>query len=100
VSQLQAPGVPLGLLAEAEYDTHDFVLQRGDTLLLISDGATDAVDPEGRIYDSERFLDSIRRHGREEAAGLLKNLHSDILEFAGGAELSDDVTLVALQRLK
>jgi sigma-B regulation protein RsbU (phosphoserine phosphatase) len=100
VSQVQARGVPLGLLAETEYDTHAFELRKGDTLLLISDGATDAVDTDGRIYDSERFLDSIRRHCREEVAQLLKGLHSDIVEFAEGAELSDDVTLVALQRLK
>jgi sigma-B regulation protein RsbU (phosphoserine phosphatase) len=100
VSQLQASGVPLGLLEEAEYDAHAFGLQKGDTLLLISDGATDAVDLEQRIYDPERFLDSIRRHCREEAAAFVKNLHSDIVEFAGGAELSDDVTLVALKRLK
>jgi serine phosphatase RsbU (regulator of sigma subunit) len=99
VSQLKASGVPLGLLAEIEYDSHEFELRKGDTLLLLSDGATDAVDSAQRIYDPERFLDSICRHYHEETARFVKSLHADIAAFTGGAELSDDVTLVALRRL-
>jgi len=99
VSQLKASGVPLGLMGETEYDSHAFGLRKGDTLLLLSDGATDAVDPEQRIYDPERFVDSVHRHYLEETSKFVKSLHADIVKFAGGAELSDDVTLMALRRL-
>ncbi len=100
VSQLQAAGVPLGLFEEAAYDTHTLRLERGDTLILASDGATDATDAEQRIYDLDRFLDSIRRHCRLEIAAFVKRLCSDIIEFAGSAEVNDDITIVALRKLK
>lgn len=99
VSQLEAPGVPLGLLQDAAYDTYPFHLENGDSLILASDGATDALDAEQRIYDLERLLASMRRHCSLDMAQYVKNVYSDIVEFAGSAELTDDITIVALRRL-
>ncbi len=99
VSQLEAPGVPLGLLQEAVYDSYAFRLEKGDTLILASDGATDAVDSEQRIYDLERLVASMRRHCGLDVAQYVKGIYSDIVEFAGNAELADDITIVALRRL-
>jgi sigma-B regulation protein RsbU (phosphoserine phosphatase) len=99
-AQLKAPGVPLGLLEESTYDAHPFRLQTGDTLILASDGATDAMDVEERIYDPERFLESIRRHITRDVSGLVKSLYTDITEFTGSAEVNDDITIVALRKLR
>ncbi len=100
VSQITIPGVPLGLLEDTEYDSHPLQLEKGDTLILASDGTTDVTDPEQRIYDLERFLGSVRRHCHEEIAGFVKSLYMDIIEFAGSAEVNDDVTIVALRKSK
>ncbi len=98
VSRICVPGVPLGLLEDAAYDEVPFRVEAGETLLLTTDGTTDAVDGEGEIYDTRRFLESVRRSASADLAGLLNDLYRSILDFAVGAELADDVTMLALRR--
>jgi serine phosphatase RsbU (regulator of sigma subunit) len=75
-------------------------MQEGDTLIFASDGTTDATDSRGELYDPCRFTDSIRSHASEAVSDLAKNLYLGVSRFTGRAELSDDVTILALRRLK
>ncbi len=98
VFQLPVPGVPLGLLEESHYEPIAVRLDKGDMLVLASDGATDAVNAEGRMYDEGRLRDSLRRHCGDQTAGFLKLVYRDIEDYIGDAELRDDITLVAVRR--
>jgi serine phosphatase RsbU (regulator of sigma subunit) len=98
VAQLKLPGIPLGLLEEAEYDEIEFKLEPGDLFVLASDGVTEALDTRGDFYDLDRFVESIRRNSYMEASALLEALHSELCRFIGGAELNDDITMIALNR--
>jgi len=98
VFQLPIPGVPLGLLDDAHYEPLAVRLDKGDMLVLASDGATDAVNAEGRMYDETRLRDSLRRHCGAQAAGFLKGVYREIEQYIGDAELRDDITLVAVHR--
>jgi len=98
VFQLPVPGVPLGLLDDAHYEPLAVRLDKGDMLVLASDGATDAVNAEGRMYDETRLRDSLRRHCGAQAAGFLKGVYREIEQYIGDAELRDDITLVAVRR--
>lgn len=100
VTRLEIPGVPLGLLEGTSYEELKFRLEPGDTLILASDGTTDALNMEGEFYDVGRFTESIRRHFTEDVSECLKNLHLELRRFIGNAELSDDVTIIALRRQK
>jgi serine phosphatase RsbU (regulator of sigma subunit) len=100
VSRLKIPGVPLGLLEGTKYDELRFRMNAGDTLILFSDGAPDALNTDGNFYDIDRFTDSIHRHCSSDLGESLKNLYSEIRQFIGSAELSDDITLIALRRKK
>jgi serine phosphatase RsbU (regulator of sigma subunit) len=99
IIRLKACGTPLGLLEGSSYQEIEFQLAPGDTLLLASDGTTDAFDPEGNLYD-QKFAESIGRHSAEELDEFVRSLHSELRDFAGSAELSDDITIVALRRNK
>jgi sigma-B regulation protein RsbU (phosphoserine phosphatase) len=99
VREIESPGVPLGLLAGSQYDETGFTLLPGDLVILSSDGATDALDPSGRLYDPGRLVESIHRHASEPVKEMVENLHRDIRSFSGGTELQDDVTILALRRL-
>ena len=98
VFQLPIPGVPLGLLEDAHYEPLAVRLDKGDMLVLASDGATDAVNAEGRMYDETRLRESLRRHCGAQAAGFLKGVYREIEQYIGDAELRDDITLVAVRR--
>ncbi len=100
VSQLKASGVPLGLFEDTSYDRHYIQLAKGDSLVLASDGVTDALDADQHLYDHERLIQSLSRHCRLEVAGFVKDTYADVMEFAGSAEPNDDITIVALRRLE
>ncbi|HSW38090.1 MAG TPA: SpoIIE family protein phosphatase [Acidobacteriota bacterium] len=100
VTRVEIPGVPLGLMEATDYDEMEFRLFPGDTLLLASDGATDAMDKNGRFNDMNRFIDSISRNHSKEVPDFLKSLYSDLCLFSGDVEAGDDITLLALRRLE
>jgi serine phosphatase RsbU (regulator of sigma subunit) len=97
ITRLELPGVPLGLLEETVYDELTFQLDPGDTLILASDGVADALNNSGSFYNPDRFMDSIKKHYREEIPELLQHLYSEIRQFIGDAEISDDITILGLR---
>ncbi len=100
INRLEIGGIPLGLLEETSYEEMEFRLEPGDALILTSDGTTDALNTEGEFYGAERFIESIRRHFAEDVTESLNNLHLELRRFIGNADLSDDVTIIALRRQK
>jgi serine phosphatase RsbU (regulator of sigma subunit) len=98
VTRLRAAGVPLGLVEDSGYDELAFSLHKGDLLVLASDGVTDAMNPDGSMYEDQRFTDSIRRHAEESAAQFAKDLYMDICNFAQDGDVHDDITILALRR--
>ncbi len=100
ISQLEAAGIPLGLIDGSVYDETHFNLERGNILVLSSDGTTDAMNAEGQMYDSSRFVESIRLHSSDEITDLVRNLHSDVSRFTGDAEVHDDATILGIRRLR
>jgi serine phosphatase RsbU (regulator of sigma subunit) len=98
IMPLQASGVPLGLIEDSRYEELPFQMMGGDRIILASDGAADAMDPEGRMYEEQRLIDSIRRHGSGDAARLAQNLYQDIRDFTLHADVHDDITILVLRR--
>jgi sigma-B regulation protein RsbU (phosphoserine phosphatase) len=100
VSCLEVSGIPLGLVEGSTYDEFPLKLEKGDMLILTSDGTTDAMNSEGQMYDVSRLKEAISRHFSEELSCLMKNLYQEISRFTGNAEVSDDVTILGLRRRK
>jgi sigma-B regulation protein RsbU (phosphoserine phosphatase) len=98
VTRLPASGVPLGLFEGSVYEELPFMMEKGDILILASDGATDAMDPDGRVFDETRFMEVLLRHGSEHAAQLANRLYQAICEFTRNADVHDDITILALRR--
>jgi serine phosphatase RsbU (regulator of sigma subunit) len=98
ITRVEISGIPLGLLEGIVYDEVHVSLEIGDTLVLASDGITDALNPEGQMFDQHQFMDAMYKHSSEEISLFVKNLHMAIAEFTGNAELNDDVTIVAIRR--
>ncbi len=100
IRRLPVAGVPLGLLEGITHEEFKMRLEPGDTLVLLSDGVTEALNPQGDFYDLDRFTDSVVRHSGEGIAEYLASLYSELRQFTGSAELNDDVTIMGLRRLE
>jgi phosphoserine phosphatase RsbU/P len=97
---VEATGVPLGLFATAKYGVRLIELLPGESLLLYTDGLTEARNPAGLEYGTERFARFAGLHHKLAPKQLLRECLADLAEFQAGARRTDDLTLMALQRLR
>lgn len=93
-------GPPLSMLDEFDYDTDTLTLEPGDTLLIVTDGVTEAETPDGAaMYGSARldaFAADCARAGRG-ARRFVEDLKADVYRFTDGGEPADDLTVLVLR---
>jgi sigma-B regulation protein RsbU (phosphoserine phosphatase) len=84
--------IPLGIDASEEYTDSHSQLRPGDTLILYTDGITEARNPQGEMFGENRLDQSATCKGNadETMAGLLAGLD----DFRAGRTLADDMTLL------
>jgi sigma-B regulation protein RsbU (phosphoserine phosphatase) len=87
----------LGVLDDPLLDEQVITVPHGSSLLLYTDGVTDAVDAQGRLFGLERLKEALHA-SREAAAQLLcDRLLEAVLEYGGTTPQVDDATLVAVR---
>jgi sigma-B regulation protein RsbU (phosphoserine phosphatase) len=99
VDRLEASGFPIGMLPGAEYQRQATVLEPGDTLVVYTDGLTEAEDPEGEEFGVDRLEAACSKHRGKGLAAMAKALEDDLEKFTAAATLSDDRTLLLVYRL-
>jgi sigma-B regulation protein RsbU (phosphoserine phosphatase) len=94
--RLEDGGLPLGIRAEASYDSGRVRLERGDLLAILTDGVTEAENENAEEYGEERLLGLFRRPAQASAAAELKEIMSAVDAFVGTARQHDDITALVL----
>jgi serine phosphatase RsbU (regulator of sigma subunit)/pSer/pThr/pTyr-binding forkhead associated (FHA) protein len=90
-------GPPLGAMSEPSYGTTRHVLEPGECLLLYTDGLDEAHDPEGALFGLDRVRAALA--GADSAQEAIAALRESLAAFVGNEPQSDDLTLLAVQRL-
>jgi phosphoserine phosphatase RsbU/P len=97
IERLSEGGIPVGLLYGVQYDEGRIALQPGDTLLCLSDGFTEAMNPAGEIW-GEDDIEALFRECRQVACqNIVQRMLQAADRFAAGAEQSDDMTVLVLR---
>jgi serine phosphatase RsbU (regulator of sigma subunit) len=88
---------PVGLVPEAEFSTATLRLEPNDTLVLFSDGVTEAMDPEEQLYGVGRLRAVLL--GKNELAldEIQKTVLESVENFARGARQADDLTILLVR---
>src|SRR5262249_37206084 len=100
---LKPKGFPLGIdlpdeaLFAKTLTLQKLSLQKDDLLLIYTDGVTEAMNASKEQFGEERMIQSIRDHSHLPAGEVVQKLEEDISKFVGGAEQSDDVTIVVIK---
>ena len=90
---------PLGVNRKATYASETATLQRGDLVLLCTDGVTEAENAAGEFYGEAR-LDAELARGGSTAGETVNALVREVHDFTGeGRAPSDDITVLALRLL-
>jgi sigma-B regulation protein RsbU (phosphoserine phosphatase) len=95
---LQPTAPVVGLFDEWSCTIGELEIRTGDTLVLYTDGVTDAMDDEGNFFGEERLVELVRLHRGTAPSQLLDTLIDTVTRFSGKVQ-EDDLTLVIARRL-
>jgi serine phosphatase RsbU (regulator of sigma subunit)/predicted ATPase/Tfp pilus assembly protein PilF len=97
VAELEARGMPLGLLPDMEYEEQETLLQPGEGVILYSDGLVEAHNPVREMFGFPRLKRLLSEHSTN--ADLIQLLLEHLQTFTGPTwTQEDDITLVTFQR--
>jgi len=99
MEQLASGGLPLGIMADAEFREGRTQLLHGDVLVIYSDGVSEAVNPTGEEFGPTRLYEVVARNLDASASGIRDRIESALTKFCQGTPAADDITLVIVKRL-
>jgi sigma-B regulation protein RsbU (phosphoserine phosphatase) len=95
---LHASGMMAGVLPEIEFGGDAVELQPGETLILYTDGVTEAFAESGEMFGEEGLERCFQGAPGANAEESIARLFSAVQSHARGAPQSDDITVIALRR--
>jgi sigma-B regulation protein RsbU (phosphoserine phosphatase) len=95
--RLEPTGLPLGLFCGGQYTVQHIDPAVGESLMLYSDGVTEALNPAGDEYQEERLIRSLRQHLGQGTAAVADGVLQDVARFRQGAPQADDMTLLIVR---
>lgn len=91
-------GPPLCVIDDHAYGSERYRMQRGDWMLIATDGVTEAMNAERQFFGAGRLRESLSGMGSEATPEeVIARVREEVDRFAAGAEPADDITLVALR---
>lgn len=93
-------GFPIGLIDDISQFIGEFMveLNEGDTVVLYTDGVTEAANEQDELYGNERLGELVRQHHHESAACIRDRVVADIRRHIGQQVVYDDITLVVFKQ--
>ena len=89
----------VGVFDDQKYQEETLQLEQGDTLVMFTDGVTEAADAEFKEFGVERLDNILRQQANATCQQTVEAIKAGIKEFVGDAEQSDDITMLVVKRL-
>lgn len=98
IKELDTGGIVVGIMPSAPFDEGSVSLKPGDTLLIFSDGITEAMNSNEDEFGDEKLIRLIKENLNEPAERIIEIVFQEVKNFTGNIPQSDDMTLVILKR--
>ena len=89
----------VGVFDGIEFQEDTLQLEQGDTLVMFTDGVTEATDTAYKEFGAERLDSILRQQSGSTPQQIIESVKAGIKEFVGEAEQSDDITMLVVKRL-
>jgi serine phosphatase RsbU (regulator of sigma subunit)/pSer/pThr/pTyr-binding forkhead associated (FHA) protein len=99
VEDLKGGGIILGILPIAKYEDVHATMNRGDMLVLYSDGVTEAATPDDDDFGETRLGELAASLRTRPAHEIVAAVQGEVAKFAAGTPQADDITVVVMRRL-
>lgn len=98
---LNATGIPLGMFARrSPANARAIALDPGDTMVLLTDGITEAEGPDGEFFGPERALNVVRTMAHRRSREIVQTLCDAAMEFESPRPHRDDMTAIVCKTLE
>ncbi len=94
---IQLPrGLVVGAMPDTKYESRTYKLKPHDTLVMYTDGVTEAMNGDAQLYSEARLLGCLNKLRGKNVGDIIHGVKADIDIFAQGTPQSDDITMVVL----
>ena len=90
----------VGAFGGIEYAEDTLQMQPGDTLVMYTDGVTEAINPAEEEFGTQRLDATLAAHAQDDCQNIVESVKKAMHEFVDGAEQSDDITMLVVKREK
>jgi hypothetical protein len=97
LERLDAGGLPIGISADAPYESGSVVLAPGDWLVIFTDGVIEAMNTRGDEYGENRLLAAVATSSNGTPNEMMQRIMTDLDVFVGNTPQHDDVTCLLLK---
>jgi serine phosphatase RsbU (regulator of sigma subunit) len=97
IERLETGGIPLGIKADARYESAETTIKPGDALLIFTDGLAEAENANDEEFGEDRVLECLANCRDHSAAEVIQNLLRSVDSFTGTVPQHDDITCLLLR---
>lgn len=99
VRRLDVNGMVVGVFPQAQYDSSRVVLEKGDLLLLYSDGITEPENEYDEMFGEERLIETVQRNAGKSNEEILREVFAAVNQWTFAPESADDMTMMIIRRV-
>ena len=92
-------GLVLGAKEDSKYVEDELCINRGDILIIYSDGICEAMNDKKGEFGEQRLKETIRLNKKKSAKKLIEKILSAVKYFTRGVSQHDDMTAVVIKRV-
>lgn len=101
ITEIKPKGVSIGLVENTDFtdglEEYKIFLKKGDFILLYTDGVTEAVNPQNRMFDISSLKTAIEESAHESSNKIIDHINLRLKSFIKSDDLQDDATMVAIK---
>lgn len=97
-TELDADGLILGVRKDVSFEEKNIVMDRGDLILLYTDGLTEAENPDGDFFGIEPICEILHQHATQSPQTIIEIIIKQLKLFCQSESFKDDVTLMIFKR--
>jgi len=100
IEEVPPKGIPIGIIPDYIFTGSRIEMEKGDTILLYTDGAYECQNWQGEFYGLDRIKSNLMRNNKKAPKKLIEALLRSLRRFALFRSRNDDTTYIAIQRLR
>ncbi|MFZ0453389.1 MAG: SpoIIE family protein phosphatase [Ignavibacteriaceae bacterium] len=99
IINIDSSTMPLGLFCNMQYNVRKIKMEKGESIILYTDGLSEAMGKEDEEYGETRIINFAKNNFENLPQEFINLLVNDVNEFAGNSKMNDDLTIMVIKKL-